>query len=203
MIGSTLLEILYKLWPMLVIFTVILITVRIYYLKLNHKKFIFYKEIINYLFLIYILLLFELVTNRELGAYSYNLIPGTEIFRYKLGSYKWYQNVLGNIVLFIPIGYFISNYINSKTWKHIFIISFIVSLTIELVQLKIGRAMDIDDIILNVSGGVIGYLIYKIFLNIKKRLPNVLKSDTFYNILCIIVIIIVILFFVNKIRVGW
>ena len=38
----------------------------------------------------------------------------------------------------------------------------IVSIIIELIQLKIGRAFDVDDIILNIAGGLLGYFLYRI-----------------------------------------
>ncbi len=203
---NTLFDLIKNIWPTLVIFIVVLITVRLYYFKLNGKKIIFYKEFMNLIFLIYVLLLFELVTNRELGYGGVNLVPFTEIFRYKIGSHLFYQNVIGNIALFIPFGYFISSYINSKKTIHIFIISLITSLTIEIVQLQIGRSMDIDDIMLNVLGGILGYLIYVGLSAIKKRLPGFLQKDLVYNILCLIILVFVILYFLNMIgiiNVGW
>ena len=125
MIGSTLNDLLEKLWPMLIIFSVILITVRIYYLLSNHKKIVVYKEIFNYLFLIYMLLLFELVTKEKTGFYGYNLVPFKEIFRYEFFTDSWYQNVVGNIILFMPVGYFISRYASAKKGTPILFISFI------------------------------------------------------------------------------
>ena len=40
------------------------------------------------------------------------------------------------------------------------------SLSIELTQLFIGRVFDVDDILLNVLGGIIGYLFYYILSKI-------------------------------------
>ncbi len=203
---NTIFDLIKNIWPTLVIFIIVLITVRLYYFKLNGGKIVFYKEFLNLIFLIYILLLFELVTNRELGYGGVNLVPFTEIFRYKIGSYLFYQNVFGNIALFIPFGYFISRYINSKKTIHIFIISLITSLTIELVQLKIGRSMDIDDIMLNIIGGISGYLIYVGLSAIKKRLPQFLQKDIIYNIISIVLIIIILLYFLDFmgfVNIGW
>ncbi|WP_415340200.1 VanZ family protein, partial [Clostridium perfringens] len=51
--------------------------------------------------------------------------------------------------------------------ESIFIVSFGISLTIELIQLLTGLGFfDVDDIILNVLGGIIGYLILKISIKI-------------------------------------
>ena len=46
--------------------------------------------------------------------------------------------------------------ISSLCW-----ILFIVSLSIECVQLLIGRCFDVDDILLNLVGGMIGYFVYR------------------------------------------
>lgn len=78
--------------------------------------------------------------------------------------------VVGNIVLFIPLGFLIP-IINGNVNKlsKIMILIFSVSLSIELVQFFISLAAgvpshvtDIDDIILNFIGGIIGYFVYLI-----------------------------------------
>ena len=183
-----------NLWPMLIIFVVVLVVTRIFYIKNNKRETVLYKEILALLFIIYLLLLFELVTNTETAAKGINLVPFTEIFRYTFGSKLFLYNVIGNIIVFIPFGYFISSYIKSKGIGPIFSIALITSLTIELVQLKIGRAFDIDDIILNVTGGIIGFLLYVGLDAIKKRLPALFQRDWIYNIICVFLLLGVLLY---------
>lgn len=69
-------------------------------------------------------------------------------------------NILGNIIMFIPIGYFIP-----KLWKidnkKVILIGFCISLFIEISQLFLNRTTDVDDLILNTLGTIIGLLIYK------------------------------------------
>lgn len=203
MIGATMNEVLKSIWPMLVIFVVVLMMSRIFYLRNNSKKLVIYEELLSLAFLVYIFLLFELVTNTELGGRGVNIIPFTEIFRYKIGSDLFYHNVIGNIVIFIPFGFFISRYINAKKLSSIVLISFISSLTIEIVQLQIGRAMDIDDILLNVVGAIIGFLAFVALRAIKKHLPTFLKKDSFYNLICIVLILLVLISFLFKHGYGW
>ena len=203
MIGATMNEVLSSIWPMLVIFVVVLIMSRIFYLRINGKKLVIYEELLTLAFLVYIFLLFELVTNTELGGRGVNIVPFTEIFRYKIGSDLFYHNVVGNIVIFIPFGFFISRYINAKKISNIVLISFISSLTIEIVQLQIGRAMDIDDILLNVVGAIIGFLAFVALRAIKKHLPTFLQKDSFYNLICIVLILIVLISFLFKHGYGW
>ena len=86
-----------------------------------------------------------------------NLVPiintVKEVLEY--GPYVLKQ-VLLNILLFIPFGFLVS-LLNYK--KHQVLISaLLISLTIEVLQYFNGRFTDIDDIIWNVSGAVMGYI---------------------------------------------
>ena len=90
---------LHDVWPMLTIFLVVIISIRLMYIHNSNEKFVFYKEFFNMLFVIYALLLFELLTKAELNVNSgYNLVPFTEIMRYEIGTQGFYLNVIGNIL---------------------------------------------------------------------------------------------------------
>ena len=187
-----------NMWPMLTIFLVVIAVVRIAAIRNNNEKFVFYKEFSNLLFIIYILLLYELLTRSELNTVrGYNLVPFTEIFRYEIGSPAFWMNVVGNIVIFIPFGYLISTYIKPKK-----IVSVITSATVESVQLCIGRSFDIDDIILNSLGAIIGFLIYVALNAIKKYLPGIFAKDIIYNILCLIILAIMVLYLLSRMGVN-
>ena len=111
----------HDIWPMLTIFLVVIISIRITYIHVNHEKFIFYKEFLNLVFVVYALLLFNLLTNAELNTSSgLNLVPFTEIMRYEIGTHGFYFNVVGNILLFVPFGYFVSLYVKANQVSHIF-----------------------------------------------------------------------------------
>lgn len=192
-----------NIWPMLVIFLVVIVTTRITYLMTHKEKFCFYKEFWTLFFICYILLLFELVTSTDINSNAgINYIPFTEIFRYKIGSKLFVLNVVGNIAMFIPFGYFISNYLKAKKISSIFVVTLIASACIEIVQLNIGRSFDIDDIILNCIGSIIGFLIYIALGAIKRHLPKFLQSDFFYNIICLLILIAVVFYFRGYISLG-
>ena len=183
------------IWPQITIILVLLITIRIVAIKNSNKQFVFHEEASKLIFVIYVLLLFELLTGTENSTGSgVNLIPFSEIFRYKLGSSMFIYNVLGNILLFLPYGYFVSKYANVKNIWQILLVSLITSFTIELLQLQLGRTFDVDDILLNVTGGILGYFIYISFNAIKKHLPNFLKSDFIYNAICFIILVAILLY---------
>ena len=189
-------------WPVLTIFLVTMISLRFFYYRHNREKMYLYKELFNVLSIIYIFLLFQLLTKVELNTSSgVNLVPFAEIIRYEFGSKLFYYNVIGNIILFMPFGYCIADYVKSKNIFPALIISAIVSTTVEFIQLKIGRSFDIDDIILNVLGGIIGYLLYIAWEAVKSHLPRFFRRDGLYNFLALIVIVIIIWYVLVSLKV--
>ena len=78
-------------------------------------------------------------------------------------------NVVGNVAAFMPCGFFLPIVSRrSKKWYNTVIISGGFSLCVELVQLvsKVG-SFDVDDIILNTAGGILGYITYRIVQRIR------------------------------------
>lgn len=192
---NTIKNVLNSNWPVLVIFIVTMVSMRFFYLRTHREKVYFYKEFFGILSIVYIFLLFQLLTKVELNTNSgYNLVPFTEIFRYKFGSSLFIYNVGGNILAFVIFGLIVSSYIKPKTCLAPFLTSLVVSTTVEFVQLNIGRSFDVDDIILNVLGGIIGYLLYIGLTAIHNHLPKVLQKEGIINILCFIILIIMVLY---------
>lgn len=190
--------------PMLIIFIVVITTVRISYIRTTNEKVVLHNEILNLLFIIYVLLLFELLTGTEnsLGS-GINYIPFKEIMRYKFGSKMFIYNVLGNILIFVPFGYFISRYIKPKKVWPIVIDALITSITVETVQLKIGRSFDIDDVMLNIVGGMLGYFVYIALDAIYKHLPKILQKDFIYDVISLIILVMFILYAANILDLRW
>ena len=85
-------------------------------------------------------------------------------------------NLLGNIFLFSPIGFFVPLlWRRLDSFKAIALIGFGVTCFIEGTQYFIGRSTDIDDIILNTIGVVIGYgvfLVWKVFAMSEKVIDH-------------------------------
>jgi len=181
-------------WPMVVICVLTLSSIRITYLIKNKKEFVLYKEIFYLFFLMYILLLFQIVTFEDTSIYidGNNLVPFKEILRYKIGSRLFFKNVIGNIVLFIPYGLFASMYTKIEKPFHAICLVFFASVTVEVTQAMIGRIFDIDDIILNMIGGFIGFGIYSLTSRIGYSIPRVFKSNWFLNTLATLLVFILI-----------
>lgn len=138
-------------------------------LEANKLKMIEILLFIIYLVLLVYFLFFaesmgRTICNRE---YSYNLVLFKEIRRFikyhkELGMTAVLTNIVGNIVCFIPLGCMLP--ILSTKYRKLFLvclISFELSIVIELSQLifKVG-SFDVDDLLLNTLGGLIGFLIY-------------------------------------------
>lgn len=194
MFRNTILEIFKDIIPMMLICLVIIISIRILYLIKNKKKFVFYKEMIYLGFIIYIMVLFRVVTFQDINFSDFNITPFKEILRYQFGSRLFFKNVVGNMLMFVPYGFFISYILEEKKPFVPFVLTLLVSITIETTQYKIGRVFDIDDIFLNVIGGILGYIIYKIIINFKNKLPSSLQKEFIYNIIVFVIMLIILLY---------
>ncbi|WP_181347891.1 VanZ family protein [Thalassobacillus sp. CUG 92003] len=108
---------------------------------------------------------------------SYNFGPFTTITKYlfNIDQYNlstWLYNMVGNVLIFFPLGlltpYFLST---AKKYMHVMFISLFVSGSIEIFQYFTSLGvMDIDDIILNLTGSTMGYGLYRIITyTINKR----------------------------------
>ena len=176
--------------PMIIISVVVAITLRVADIVKNKREFCFYKELISLSFIIYILCLFQVVTFQDNNNISSNnLIPFREMFRYDLGSRLFLKNVLGNIIMFLSYGFFTSYFLKEKKLLPIFILTAVASLTIESTQLMIGRVFDIDDILLNIVGGILGHYLYIVILKIGDMCPRVLQREWFLNLVSIILLV--------------
>ncbi|WP_300282243.1 VanZ family protein [Peptacetobacter sp.] len=86
-----------------------------------------------------------------------------------------------NIIMFIPFGFILPLIWDKfKSFKNIFKTSFLFSLFIEFLQIFNYRATDINDLIMNTLGGIIGFSIYRIIICIySKYFSNRYKNTEF------------------------
>ena len=201
MLRNMMIDVLRDTWPILVICSIIFVSMRIVYLVKSDKKIYIHKELLTYLFGIYIMCLFTVVTYQDVESYGNNFTPFKEMFRYTLGSNLFIKNVIGNMVMFMPYGFFTGYFLKINKVSVVLLLSMLVSTSIERIQGYIGIVFDIDDIILNVIGSIIGFLIYKLFNKIKDRLPKILRNTIFYSIIILILIVLFILYLMKIIEV--
>lgn len=146
--------------------------------EFNHKAVMKLLFIIYMCVLVYVVFFAEAMGRTPQDGYVYNLTPLKEIKRFM--KYIWDNdalgraarlNIFGNIIAFIPFGIYLPYTSESKLgFISTVLYTFSLSLTIELVQLitKVGSC-DVDDIILNALGGVIGYILWYIYTKLKKK----------------------------------
>jgi len=92
----------------------------------------------------------------------------TTVLPYRPGEFS--QNILGNIILFIPYGFLGVLYPKLNHFKWLLLVFFITINIIEFSQYYFNRGFaDIDDVILNTFGVTIGFLIYKKWFFIKGK----------------------------------
>ena len=194
MLRGTIMEIFSSVWPLLILVSVIVISLRITYIIKYKPKVIFYKEMIYFGFILYVLCLFYVVTFQDVSWSTSNYVPFKEMFRYSFGSRLFFKNVVGNMLMFMHFGFFVAYILKLKKVWIMSLLSLIVSLTIETIQSIIGRVFDVDDIILNVIGAILGFLVFKIVYFLKLKSPSFLKKDIIYNILMVIIIILMLVY---------
>ena len=92
-----------------------------------------------------------------------NLIPVREsvrLFRFYLKNEMWTAilvNFPGNILMFMPVGFFAGLLSDRPRWWKGTLWTFTLSLFLETAQLFVCRGTDVDDLILNTLGGLLGY----------------------------------------------
>jgi glycopeptide antibiotics resistance protein len=106
---------------------------------------------------------------------SNNFVPFKTIYFYlflaEINLNIRIENLVGNIIGFAPLGFILP--LLSRKFQKLAIVmltTFCLSLTFELLQILFEfGSFDVDDLILNTLGGVIGYLPFKIFYLFKKN----------------------------------
>ena len=130
-LDNTFTDVLEMTWPMILISVVLLSSIRLSYLLKSKKPFVLHKELLTLFFIIYILCLFQVVTFQDINSFgSNNFIPFREITRYTFGSRLFIKNIIGNMLMFIPYGFFVAYYSKIDDWKHSFCLVLIASLVI-------------------------------------------------------------------------
>lgn len=145
----------------------------IYYFLLGRKKnYKVKRHALQFVFVFYIMVILASVWSSMVGGddiRGINLIPFQTVVSVMstLGMTRGLPMGLAHIVLnicmFIPFGLLLPMIIKkSDSFLKVLGLSFAFTLLIEIVQLVLpmGRSFDIDDLICNTLGGVIGYCIY-------------------------------------------
>lgn len=111
-------------------------------------------------------------SHSELAFFSgdFNFVPA--VFKWITGELtigRWvFKMLIYNFLMFVPFGFFlpfVSKKINHRSiWK----IAVSVPIVVEVIQPIVGRSFDVDDLILNFAGIVMGYFIAKLLYRIAR-----------------------------------
>lgn len=91
------------------------------------------------------------------GGTGVNLVPGSGI-RSALNNVNrglGLLNLVGNVVMFAPVGFLLPVVARLRLRGAVAACASL-SVTVELLQLMLGRSLDIDDVLLNTLGGALG-----------------------------------------------
>ncbi|MFB4169341.1 VanZ family protein [Virgibacillus sp. JSM 102003] len=165
----------------------IFISIRFIVLMKTDRKIVLYKEFIYCLWIIYMESLLYLTVFPSTDAtrsdwVGINLIPFNTIENYLFlfsqgGISVASVNLIGNTAVFIPMGMLLVLVNRKISFLKMFLIGFAASFAIEVTQLVLSllkvlsRSFDVDDLILNTIGVIIGFAVMKIglfFISLKK-----------------------------------
>jgi len=160
----------------------------------NMKK----SNIITYMmFIIYILLIIRIILFKDIPLNKIFMMMGMEkrtinivplysvikmIIDANVSSQQVFKNIVGNIAIFVPMGIFLPLLFKETGLKVIVIKGIFISCTFEILQFifAIGNT-DIDDIILNLLGLMLGWFIFNLInnLNLKFDKNNIFNAILF------------------------
>ena len=130
-----------------------------------YRKWDFKPFLVKLIFAFYAIAMFSVVGVPAVGTFQLdfglNLIPFIDIAN---SPSAYMKNTILNIILFIPMGFLVpAVWKNYRSLKTMFFMGLAVSLGIELLQIFTFRLTDIDDLITNTAGTVLGYEISRRF----------------------------------------
>ena len=113
--------------------------------------------------------------SRHVAEYEISLIPFLSYYKaYKVNNAELWLQIIMNIAMYIPIGFALPGCFSrmNKLWK-VLVLVLICSIGIETIQyiFSIGYA-EVDDVIDNMFGTLIGYSLYVIFERCCRKLKK-------------------------------
>lgn len=177
------------------------------YNVVKNKRINIAREIILFIFFVYFLFLLLLTIfkggriefSNQFNSYMYrehgllgiiNIVPIKEtintFMHSETGMRNSLRNLIGNILVFMPLGFFIPLLFEKfNNLKKVLKVGCLSSLAIELSQLFVGsNVCDIDDVIYNTLGALAGFICYKTFetiikkVNLKNKLDKIRDFET-------------------------
>ncbi|ADL53316.1 VanZ family protein [Clostridium cellulovorans] len=128
----------------------------------KRKKIEYNRIIVEFIFVLYIVAILKITGVIGMTFNIYWFIDGLRFFEFSLpfdnASLKM---VVLNLLLFVPFGFLLPIAIRSEkwNWKKALMTGLLFSMTIETLQMFAGRMSEIDDLIMNSLGTLLGYCV--------------------------------------------
>lgn len=162
----------------------------------------FYKLLMLLVFVFYMIAVFSVtgiptVTELNTIDFSFNFIPLISIMN---DSVEYIKNSMLNIILFMPLGFLLPIiWKEYHSYKKTVMTGLILSIIIEILQIFTFRLTDIDDLITNTLGAILGYSIAKIILvRVSYKISKISNDNTVKNEAVIILILAFLISFLLK-----
>ena len=144
------------------------------------KRLLFVSSLLIYCFLLVKVMVLKDVPMLRVGPIALNFggtqagdpnyIPFKTIMPYLFGSAGWLiggLNILGNILLLVPVGFLLPFIFKKVNWKQILVVAVLSGMIIEGMQVVLHVGIfDIDDVILNGLGVLLGFWLFLLFQKI-------------------------------------
>jgi glycopeptide antibiotics resistance protein len=112
-----------------------------------------------------------------------NLIPFKTILYYLKGNNGLLIagiNIIGNIIALIPLGLFVPLVFKQINWKRSILLALLAGFSIELTQVALHIGIfDIDDVILNGLGVLMGYGLFKLYTGFPFKVKSFITIGSF------------------------
>jgi len=154
---------------------------------IKHRAKDLVRRIVFYSFLFYLINVLRVTTGGislrpfQYSAVDFQLVPFSFIMdwikEYNIRGFNWFfwnsvKLSALNVVMLIPLGIYLPVLFNIRNAKNVLKYSSLASLTIEIYQVILSyygllfmvRTFNVDDIILNTLGSIIGLFLYKILI---------------------------------------
>ena len=147
--------------------------------KVKGKDILFINTIMYLSFVLYFTLMPIITSLPFVFNHSYvpmNIVPFIDV---STGRGDFIRQVVLNIVMTIPFGFLLPLIKNKKiNLMKIVLYTFLLSLGIEILQPLINdfRSSDITDLVTNILGGIIGYILYLIFKPLTTKILSYIKE---------------------------
>ena len=105
---------------------------------------------------------------------DFNLVPTViKLITGELMIGRWVLKMLVyNFLMFVPFGFFLPFVSEKNNNRSIWKVAVIVPIIVEVIQPVVGRSFDVDDLILNFAGIIVGYFVAFGIKNISKRMAD-------------------------------